>query len=180
MRTFFLLLWVVLGGISLFPHVVDAQENRPEPTTFFDSSTFGVSRQPHLFDDPGSSNSVILYGFVPLIGAGDIALLTGNIYALVTGYKRRAWGIAGILMSAISFALVPFFAAEGLGWAMIPLIPSATLLVLSIINVILGPAKKCGVPMPKPSAKRSFTVAPWFQQQKDKSLQGGLAVSGVF
>ncbi len=169
--------WFVLG-LSLETQASGSRAFLPGST----AASLGVSQQAHLFDDPSSANSVLLYGIVPLVGVGDVALLSGNLYALITNRRRTTWGWAGVLMSGVSLALVPFFAAEGVGWAMVPLIPSVLLLGLSITNIVLGMLypRTCIPPMPKKRTKRSLSVAPWFGQGKDRSLQAGLAVSGQF
>ncbi len=125
--------WFVLG-LSLETQASGSRAFLPGST----AASLGVSQQAHLFDDPSSANSVLLYGIVPLVGVGDVVLLSGNLYALITNRRRTTWGWAGVLMSGVSLALVPFFAAEGVGWAMVPLIPSVLLLGLSITNIVLG------------------------------------------
>ncbi|TNE45823.1 MAG: hypothetical protein EP343_25780 [Deltaproteobacteria bacterium] len=173
----FVLGWMMLG-LSFETQASGAGVFKPGST----AASLGVSQQAHLFDDPSSANSVLLFGIVPLVGVGDVALLSGNLYALIANRRRTLWGWAGVLMSGVSLALVPFFAAEGVGWAMVPLIPSVLLLGLSITNIVLGMLypRTCIPPIPKKSTKRSFFVAPWFGQGKDRSLQGGVAVSGRF
>jgi hypothetical protein len=121
----------------------------------------GVLRQAHHFDDPGSPSSISLFVMSGILGAADVVLIVGNITSMVTKRHARVWGGVGMAAGIVTaLGLIPLYAEEGGAWWLLPAIPAAVVLGVSLANLLMGPRHK-KKHVPRASAHQAKTTVPY-------------------